>query len=370
MKQLYINDQLVDLDEKEHPVACTYSVNSLADLQSRQGNTTNRFKIPMTENNRAIFGFPDDAAFTQMEPYRKLPAKLIQNGVEIVPFGYAVVLSASDVIDLQVISGLINFFDLIDGKQLKDIDFSDLEHEWTLANVVASQSNTEGYIWPVIDYGAIDEFESVVDVKQLRPAVFQLTIIDRIIKATGYRYEGDIFQDERVRKTIVPFTNDTFEHGTSFVNQINNLTSSARKTLDQGLPAEVRDHVITFQDAAATDPSGSWNGSEYTAQEIIKVKIGLKYGIQIRDQWKGGAPPSFVIKVQKFAAGVWTTVAENVHTAAEEFKDIDFFDQTLEGESDLNTGDKIRVLAHSEPAANRIRGSVYAGAQIKIEYVK
>ena len=60
--QLYINDQLVDLSE-DSPIALSFQINNLADVRNQQGNTSNQFKIPLTQCNRQILGFPDNVAF-------------------------------------------------------------------------------------------------------------------------------------------------------------------------------------------------------------------------------------------------------------------------------------------------------------------
>src|ERR1700743_3832842 len=84
--QLYINEQLVDLND-DSPIALTFQSNNLAEVQNQQGNTSNQFKLPLTQRNRRILGFPDDVAFSSNLPYQKYRAKIVQDGLEIVPYG-------------------------------------------------------------------------------------------------------------------------------------------------------------------------------------------------------------------------------------------------------------------------------------------
>ena len=65
--QLYINDQLVDLSD-DSPIALTFQISNLAEVQNQQGNTSNQFKLPLTRRNRMILGFPDDIAFATNHP--------------------------------------------------------------------------------------------------------------------------------------------------------------------------------------------------------------------------------------------------------------------------------------------------------------
>src|SRR6202012_1056287 len=114
--QLYINEQLVDLND-DSPIALTFQVNNLAEVQNQQGNTSNQFKLPLTQRNRQTLGFPDDIAFTTSLPYRKYQAKLVQDGLEIIPYGIAE-LNGIDQnnANITILSGNVDFFDAIDGK--------------------------------------------------------------------------------------------------------------------------------------------------------------------------------------------------------------------------------------------------------------
>src|SRR3954463_2392403 len=167
--QLYINNELVDLND-DSPIALSFQINNLADVRNQQGNTSNQFKLPLTQRNRQILGFPDDIAFATKLPYSKYDAKLIQDGLEIVPYGIAELNSIEqDNANITILSGNVDFFDSIDGKLYDMGDktsqwgnglvWQPYEHVWNLDNVVHSQIKTEGWIWPVVDYGLFDDAE-------------------------------------------------------------------------------------------------------------------------------------------------------------------------------------------------------------------
>jgi hypothetical protein len=61
MLQLFLNDNLVDLTD-DSPIALTFQINNLAEVKNQQGNTSNQFKLPLTQRNRQILGFPDEVA--------------------------------------------------------------------------------------------------------------------------------------------------------------------------------------------------------------------------------------------------------------------------------------------------------------------
>lgn len=367
MKELYINDILCDLSEKDNPIALTYEVNDIAELKDRQAYRTNNFKIPLTQNNRRACGFPDTGSIIGLQPYRKNTCKIVQDGIEVLPKGIAIINQTSGEISVQCLSGLIGFFDLIDSKSIRDLDMTEFEHDWTLATVVDSQLNDEGFIYPIIEYGSLSETDRIVNVRQLRPATFRHTIIEKIISEAGYTASGVIFSDQRYLRSLHPFSLDKFEHGKSFVDASNTFSASARSQTNQEFSNDDRDGVVVFSDDTATDPGNNWSGTEYIAPDIVSVKVKLNYDLRVRDQYKGGSTPDITIRIQKFVSS-WVTVVETTHPAVGEFEDYDYMDQVLETNIDLLAGQKIRVAWHSGPDTNRIYGVWYAGSQIAITY--
>ncbi|GAB3936985.1 hypothetical protein [Mucilaginibacter myungsuensis] len=230
--QLFISDHLVDLTDSS-PIALTFQINNLAEVKNQQGNTSNQFKLPLTQRNRRILGFPDDVAFTNEWPYRQYPAKIVQDGLEIVPNGFAELNGVdNDTASITILSGNVDFFDAIGGKLYEMGDsksaygvgqpFKSYEHEWSVANVVASQTKTDGWIWPIVDYGNLtynQTGQNVIDVRQLRPGFFIKTAIDRMLASVGYTAIGSLMADPLYPKLIAQFSNSKFEHGTDYQNE-------------------------------------------------------------------------------------------------------------------------------------------------------
>ncbi|MEP6610800.1 MAG: hypothetical protein ABJA76_02915 [Mucilaginibacter sp.] len=236
--QLYINDQLADLSD-DHPIALTFQINNLADVKNQQGNTSNQFKLPLTQRNRQILGFPDDIAFATNLPYQKYQVKLIQDGLEIIPYGIGVLNGiGQDTANITILSGNVDFFDAIDGKLYDMGDSNSItsnygqnllwkhyDHVWNVDNVAGSQLYTEGWIWPVIDYGAISltDFTQPVNVRYQRPGFFIKTAIELLLKSAGYKGTGSLLADPLYPLMICQFANGSFEHGTDYQNKTDAL---------------------------------------------------------------------------------------------------------------------------------------------------
>src|SRR3569833_1541666 len=199
--QLHINDQQVDLHD-DSTIALTFQINNLCEVQNQQGNTSNQFKLPLSHRNRIILGFPDDIAFSTNQPYQQYQAKLVQDGLEIVPYGVAELNNIEqDNANITILSGNVDIFDAIDGKLYdmgdstsqwtnmgKNLAWQPYDHKWHIDNIATSQVKTEGWIYPIVDYAFLvgDDFTQSFDVHKMRPGFFIKTAIDLLLQSAGY----------------------------------------------------------------------------------------------------------------------------------------------------------------------------------------
>ncbi len=364
-KEIYINGILVDLHESKNSIRLIYAVNDLAELKDRQAYSTNTFKLPLTAKNLQAFGFPNDASLIQEHPYRKIPAKIVQNGIEIMPNGRAVVINSGSSIEVQISSGLIGFFDKLGDKNIRDLNLSAWDHIWDLDAVADSQTNTEGFVYSVIDYGGLDNDKRKADVSQLRPATFRKTIIETIIAEAGYVAAGSHLTKDKYQKAIIPFTNDKFEHGPAFINANNKVSASARSTVQQQYNWDAHDYVVPFQDDGSTDPGNHWNGAEYTATDIARVQVKVRYDLNVFSV-DTDVPSTINIRIQVNKDGNWVTVEETSNSQGPNGNLTTWTDQVVPAQIDLVPGDKIRVCAHTSEFAF---GWFLPGATINIEYM-
>lgn len=296
--QLFINDQLVDLND-DSPIALTFQINNLAEVQNQQGNTSNQFKLPLTQRNRQILGFPDDVAFTTNAPYQQYPAKLVQDGLEIIPYGIAELNEIDqDNADVTVLSGNVDFFDAIDGKLYdmgdsisqwsdygQNLVWQPYDHIWNVQNAAYSQNKTEGWIWPVVDYGLISnsDYSAPIDVHYQRPGFFIKTAIDLLLKSAGYKGAGSLLDDPLYPKLICQFANDSFDHGTDVQNNVSykSITVQTGKDFSQDHPTTAGNIASIPFGLIISDPSHYYNPAlnGYFASEITSVTASIAFGI-------------------------------------------------------------------------------------------
>lgn len=107
---------------------------------------------------------------------------------------------------VTVFGGLGNLFNEIKYKNLSDIDFSDLNHNWTKTNIVNSWTPTlgVGYVYPMVDYGLTNNYQ-YWNTLYFRPAVFVKDIIDRLFINIGWSYQSAFFSTTRFKSLVIPY---------------------------------------------------------------------------------------------------------------------------------------------------------------------
>ena len=242
---LLINGKRVEVSPST-PLALTYVANDLAELQNRQSNHSNRFKLPLTRRNREIFGLANEITSETLIPYRRNDAIAIQDGVQVVPEGSLEILAIGASIEAQLVHGNSSFFDLISEKNIRDLDLSQFDHVWNAQNVRDSFTRTEGYIYPLIHYfppvsvfGQLirENFNFAVGFAEafIPGAVFVHTILSTIASEAGFTIEGDLIDRLSDGNTllpkgikmypnlIIPFSNDSLPNPFGTLTQVSTL---------------------------------------------------------------------------------------------------------------------------------------------------
>lgn len=283
--ELYINDTLLDLPSN-HLIALSYAVNTLTDLKSVQGNISNAISLPDTANNRAALGYPNDLNYNGAPIIRKkLSCRYVQNGVDIIPQGNVRILGASKgMLNIVISSGNTDFFDLLTGK-LRDLNFSEYDHIWNMSNVITSRLNTDGYIYPWINYGNIsndtnDIHGQGISPNEMRPAVFAKAVVAKIVAAAGYKLNdtallADPFTAPIYQNLLLPFSSDKLIHPQRYLDQY--LRNDIEvKTYDIPDTSGNNGHVfpIDFADKVH-DANNLYQNAMWTAPALMTVNIGV-----------------------------------------------------------------------------------------------
>lgn len=193
MNELIINNRRVDLSDFTN-IGITFCANNIGELQNRQGNFTNTFKIPITKTNKEIFEWSHLQTSSSVMPYNKLKASYKQNGIEIISEGVAQIQSTdNNFFYINVYSGNLDLIDAINDLTVGELYANDPLINWDFWTVYYSGLD-KYYTFPFIDWRKdIDTFFNVdtVDVREMIPCINTKGMFDRLASYTGFNFSGN-----------------------------------------------------------------------------------------------------------------------------------------------------------------------------------
>ena len=355
MDEFYLDSELVDLG-KDTKVGITLQVNDIAELENRQANFSNTFKTPKSKNNKAIYEHSDVVSSATGKPYEKIPAKYVVDGIELVSNGYCEIKSAGDFYEQTIFYGILDFFSQIKGKKLSDLDLTEFNHTWDLATVFASRTNTDGYIYPLIDFNddshlASDPYFEItgrgVDVRTLHPAIFYHTLIRKIFENTTYTLAGDVTLSNKYLNRLFPFQLDKLEYSGNYglSNNIKvrlNSTLATSSTTGDMLLSPVKfkvesgsgyyDNPNSYDPATGIFTIPNTGAYIFEALTIIQVTNGIP-----SNTW------DYEIEIVKTVGGIDTVLNSYSNSGIGNALEIDTLTTTA---LILNKGDLAKVIVH------------------------
>ena len=224
MTELFIEGKRMELSS-DTLITQNFQVNDMAEIKYRDASYTDRFKIPMTPKNVMLMNFAGVAGNTSDRPYKKLRAKLVVGGIELISKGWCRVLAMeNNHYEVAVYSGIIHLYDKIEGKKITDLSLGNLNHKTLDADkFTASWDNEQGYIYALANFreGAtrLSDYqkENGVDYNFQLPSVYVHTLWDKIFQEAGFSYSGEVFEDEEFKSEVLAVCQNrwTDKHGDS-----------------------------------------------------------------------------------------------------------------------------------------------------------
>lgn len=290
-------------------IALNMQINDLGELQDRQANFSQQFKV--VKNNENTYKLEMAGLITSATnlPYRKIKCRVNKLGIDVIPNGIAIHESTDQFYNMTVYSG--NFFlaDLLKDKLLSELDFSAYNHVFDLATVYGSRNNvyTDGYIYGIVDFSDDDAFmnnhSGVMDIRRNIPQLFFKTIFNKILAGVGITISGDFFSSSFFENLLLQMGTDKY----GFMGKILRAASTA----DYG--------NFRFDDDNSGDPfaqtgnfdindhwgnSAGSNLSPKTAfrfREDLKCSSEIKIKFHVNYSFTGGVPngANFLLKLFK-----------------------------------------------------------------------
>ena len=271
MVELIVSNEALDLYPNE-VISLTMAINDLASIETRDGSYSNKFKLPSTSNNNKILGYPSEINFvTGFKPTKSRNAKItidgldVQNGIiQIEQYN-----QTDNSFSVSFFSGNTEWSDDISDKDLQDIDLTKYNHLYLPSVVAASFSNTEGYIYPFINYGKYETITTnQTSILDWSPAMYSHTLVRELFSSAGWKVGGNIFNDPIFLKHIVPFSKRNLEQPSTNIQLLGISYAAANGTYAAATP-------IVYPFKVTGNTGGNYNAATgvYTASQTFKAGI-------------------------------------------------------------------------------------------------
>ena len=295
---------VVDLYENES-ISYSSNFNSVSEFTTR-GAFSREFRIPATKANVDFFGQQYNANLlnddtTQINVLRKIEATLSVDTLPIaeghIQFKQAITQQG------KMHEFVIAFFgetvDLarsIGDKLLKELDYSDLEHDNSFENVNAINDGTlfdNAICYTLTDKGQNWSEDSAIGSRRIFSSVNpiytgELTLalqakwlLNKIITEAGFTYSGDTLNTE-LRKMYVPYvtaprteglSNDEAKFKVDFTS-----ATAFNLNVDDGNGYYSKQLTGWHE---VSDPSNSWASNAYTAQGSFTAGVIIKLQVEV-----------------------------------------------------------------------------------------
>jgi hypothetical protein len=218
LTKIYINNEQIDLKE-DVSIPLNFNIADIREPEKRSttwsktvilpGSTFNNELFSNIWNVNAVINSTGTTNFSpNFNPNLKAIAEITYN--EATQFKGICQLLNVNVTDKYEIEYEVAFFgelqnvyQFFNNKFLRDLDFTELNHKYTLYNQQLSWNNTKDYTYPMIDYGY--GINNQFNVTNMFPALFVKTIIDKMFLDAGFTYQSSFFETDLFKRLIIPY---------------------------------------------------------------------------------------------------------------------------------------------------------------------
>jgi hypothetical protein len=206
--EVYINGQLIDLDEDTN-VAATYGNITFGELNKRKGIKSPTWTAPFTNRNKLILESCELSSSDSAIPYRNNLVRIDIEGITVFE-GFCIVSESDSGYEIESYAGASGFYSYISKTKLSEVDLSQYDHVWGESSIRNSWNRVDGYIYAFAEYGkgslptdGYYPFVKKIQPDYLLPQIFFHTLIRSIAETAGYTVSGNVFNDDRFLKHLV-----------------------------------------------------------------------------------------------------------------------------------------------------------------------
>ena len=207
----------VEVDVIKSSINPTFQSNDLNEIKNRNLSNT-RLKFPKTPRNMEVFDYLGAQGSTSRTPYDIVKCEIRQgNNIQL----KGVLKVTSDKGDY--FEGILkeeagDIFDLVKDKDLKDLDFSDINHYLNTTTYSAGVNSTDGYVYPIANYGG--GIADVLQVATQSPHLFKHYLWSKIWAEAEAYYSGVFFDSENYKSEVVSMAKGNLDVGKALVQTV------------------------------------------------------------------------------------------------------------------------------------------------------
>lgn len=256
LTKIYINNEQIDLTD-EVSIPLNFNIADIREPEKRSTTWSKTVILPGTTFNNQLFSniWNVNAVINStgttnfspnFNPNLKAIAEITYNeATQFKGICQLLNVNVTDKYEIQYevafFGELQNVYQFFNNKYLRDLDFSEYNHKYTLYNQQLSWNNTNGYVYPMIDYGF--QINSRFNVTNMFPALFVKTIIDKMFNDAGFTYQSTFFNSEIFKKLVIPYSGGSALKLTN--QQVTERTGRASKTSTQTIKQDNQYSILS-----------------------------------------------------------------------------------------------------------------------------
>lgn len=256
LTKIYINNEQIDLTD-EVSIPLNFNIADIREPEKRSTTWSKTVVLPGTTFNNKLFSniwnvnavinSTGTTNFTpNFNPNLKAVAEITYNeATQFKGICQLLNVNVTDKYEIQYevafFGELQNVYQFFNNKYLRDIDLSEYNHKYTLYNQELSWYNTQGYTYPMIDYGF--QINNRFNVTNMFPALFVKTIIDKMFSDAGFSYQSNFFNSTIFKKLIIPYSGGSALKLTN--QQVTERTGRASKTSTQIIKQDNQSPILS-----------------------------------------------------------------------------------------------------------------------------
>jgi hypothetical protein len=204
----------VEVDVIKSSINPTFQSNDLNEIKNRNLSNT-RLKFPKTPRNMEVFDYLGAQGSTSRVPYDIVKCEIRQGNNIQLKGVLKITADKGDYFEGILKEEAGDIFDLIKDKDLKDLDFSDLNHYLNTTTYSAATNSIDEYVYPIADYGA--GFTDVLQVATQSPHLFKHYLWSKIWAEAGAYYSGVFFDNENYKSEVISMAKGSIDVGKALV---------------------------------------------------------------------------------------------------------------------------------------------------------